>query len=59
LEEIDREETCQLSLAGDMVMMLLDGILALEGVEKCQDEVESAELKVSQHHRSRGDEADV
>lgn len=51
LEEIDREETCQLSLAGDMVMMLINGILELDGVEKCSDEVKSAELKVSQQHR--------
>ena len=47
-EELDREETCQLSLAGDMIMMLIEGILKkCEGVEKCLDEVESLGLEVS------------
>jgi hypothetical protein len=47
-EELDREETCQLSLAGDMVMMLIQGILKrCEGVEKGLDEVESLGLEVS------------
>lgn len=48
-EELDREQTCELSMAGDMVMMLIEGILGkYEGVEKCMDEVESLELDVSQ-----------
>jgi hypothetical protein len=48
LEEIDREETCLLGLAGDMMMMLIEGLLRLEdGLEKCSDEVARAELNVS------------
>lgn len=35
-----------------MVMMLISGILDLDGVEKCVDEVKTAELKVSQQYRS-------
>lgn len=44
---MNRDETCQLSYAGDMVMMLIRGILdRCEGVEKCLDVVESGELEV-------------
>ena len=46
LEEVDRDETCLLGVAGDVVMMLIDGLLDIEGVEKCIGEVESAELEV-------------
>jgi len=52
LEELDRDETCMLSMAGDVVMMLIDGLLKEEGVEKCLGEVESAELEVSPGLRS-------
>ena len=58
LEELDRDETCMLSMAGDVVMMLIDGLLNEEGVEKCLGEVESAELKVGldiRSSRKRGD----
>lgn len=51
LEELDREETCQLSLAGDMVMMLVEGMLDDTGpgkVEKCTDVLEAADLEVCQ-----------
>jgi len=46
LEEVNRDETCMLGVAGDVVMMLINGLLAIEGVEKCVGEVESAEFKV-------------
>jgi hypothetical protein len=46
LEEVDRDETCLLGVAGDVVMMLIDGLLSIEEVEKCMGEVESAEFKV-------------
>jgi hypothetical protein len=46
LEEVDRDETCLLGVAGDVVMMLIDGLISVEGVEKCVGEVESAEFKV-------------
>lgn len=53
LKEIDRDETCQLSLAGDMVMMLIEGLLRLYGgVEKRVDQVDSAELEVSTSTRT-------
>ena len=53
LEEIDREETCQLSLAGDMIRLLMDGILGFDGVEKVVGEVEEAILQVRQDPRNR------
>jgi hypothetical protein len=46
LEEVDRDQTCLLGVAGDVVMMLIHGLLDIEGVEKCLGEVESAELEV-------------
>jgi len=46
LEEVDRDETCLLGVAGDVVMMLIHGLLDIEGVEKCLGEVESAKLEV-------------
>jgi hypothetical protein len=49
LEEVDRDQTCLLGVAGDVVMMLIDGLLGIEGVEKCLGEVESAEFKVCSH----------
>jgi len=52
LEEVDRDETCMLGVAGDVVMMLIDGLLAIEGIEKCVGEVESAEFKVGSYHSS-------
>ena len=52
LEEVDRDETCMLGVAGDVVMMLINGLLAIEGVEKCLGEVESAEFKVCSYHSS-------
>lgn len=48
LKDINKDETCQLSLAGDMVMMLIEGLFReYVGVEKCLDEVNEAGLKVS------------
>ncbi|KAK8850334.1 hypothetical protein IAR55_004251 [Kwoniella newhampshirensis] len=44
MEKIDREDTCQLSLAGDLVELLVDGVLDLEGVAKCKAEVKEARL---------------
>jgi hypothetical protein len=46
LEEVDRDKTCLLDIAGGVVMMLIHGLLDIEGVEKCLGEVESAELEV-------------
>ncbi|ORY35903.1 pyridine nucleotide-disulfide oxidoreductase-domain-containing protein [Naematelia encephala] len=40
LEELNSDETCQLELAGDMAMMLINGILEIQGVEKLVDRVE-------------------
>ncbi|WVW81108.1 hypothetical protein I302_103099 [Kwoniella bestiolae CBS 10118] len=47
LEKIDRDETCQLSLAGDMIEMLQRGILKDKGVEKVQAEVKEISLEGS------------
>ena len=58
LEELNRDETCQLSLAGDMVMMLVSGLLDCAGpgqVEKCIDVLEAAELDVSDSGATRID----
>jgi len=46
LEEVDRDQTCLLGVAGDVVMMLIHGLLDIEGVEKCLGEVESGKLEV-------------
>jgi hypothetical protein len=46
LEEVDRDETCMLGVAGDVVKMLIDGLTSIGGIEKCLGEVESAELEV-------------
>lgn len=46
LEGVDRDDTCLLGVAGDVVMMLIHGLLAIEGVEKCLGEVKSAKLAV-------------
>ncbi|KAJ5371992.1 hypothetical protein N7517_003998 [Penicillium concentricum] len=40
LESLDRESTCQLSLAGDMIYMLRDGLLQFPEVEKKVSKVE-------------------
>jgi hypothetical protein len=53
LKEVDRDETCMLGVAGDVVKMLIDGLLSIEGVEKCIGQVESAELKVCSYISSR------
>ncbi|WWC98804.1 hypothetical protein V866_005697 [Kwoniella sp. B9012] len=47
LEKIGRDETCQLSLAGDMIEMLEQGISKNEGVERMKGEVEEVQLKGS------------
>ena len=39
LEAIDRDDTCLLSLAGDAIKLLMDGILKQPGVEKLVGEV--------------------
>lgn len=47
LKAINRESTCQLSLAGDMICMLRDGLLGCPEVEKIVGEVEEAYFEVS------------
>ncbi|WWC65468.1 uncharacterized protein I303_108086 [Kwoniella dejecticola CBS 10117] len=47
LERYDREATCQLSVAGDMVKMLEKGLLRHKGVEKVVDYVKEARLEGS------------
>lgn len=42
LEELDREETCQLALAGDMIRLLITGTLERKEVTKLIGEVEEA-----------------
>ncbi|OCF41282.1 hypothetical protein I317_04940 [Kwoniella heveanensis CBS 569] len=42
LRSIDNEETCQLSLAGDMIKLLEAGVVGIEGVENCVGEVKEA-----------------
>jgi hypothetical protein len=40
------DETCMLSLAGDMMMMVMEGIFKkYEGAEKVQGEVKQGELR--------------
>lgn len=46
LESMDRESTCQLSIAGDMICMLRDGLLQFPGVEKQVGKVEQMFLDV-------------
>ncbi|RAL14116.1 uncharacterized protein BO97DRAFT_365897 [Aspergillus homomorphus CBS 101889] len=45
LEEMDHNSTCQLSIAGDMICMLIDGLLARPEVEKLVGKVEEARLE--------------
>ena len=47
LKAIDRDETCELSLAGDMVMLLTKGLLATAAVDNIFGEVEDARWSVS------------
>ncbi|OCF78403.1 hypothetical protein I204_00343 [Kwoniella mangroviensis CBS 8886] len=47
LKKIDRDETCQLSLAGDMIEMIEEGISKDGGVEKIRGDVEEIRLKGS------------
>ena len=49
---MDRDQTCLLGVAGDVVMMLINGLLAIQGVEKCVGQVESAEFKAGAYHSS-------
>lgn len=60
MEEMDRDDTCLLGLAGDVLEMLIDGILRIGGVEKWIGEVESAELLVrflpNSSHYTTGDD---
>lgn len=44
---MNRESTCQLSLAGDMICMLRDGLLQCPGVEKKVGKVEDMFFDVS------------
>ncbi|RAK79986.1 uncharacterized protein BO72DRAFT_424048 [Aspergillus fijiensis CBS 313.89] len=44
LEAIDHNSTCQLSVAGDMICMLIEGLLARPEVEKLTATVEEAHL---------------
>ncbi|WWD20516.1 hypothetical protein CI109_104992 [Kwoniella shandongensis] len=50
MEQINREDTCQLSLAGDLVQLLVDGVIGMEGIEKCLGEVAEARLDDSTWH---------
>ncbi|WRT70467.1 uncharacterized protein IL334_007465 [Kwoniella shivajii] len=47
LEKIDKDETCQLSLAGDMIKMIEKGVLEMKGVTKIIGEVQEAKLEGS------------
>jgi len=42
---MDREKTCQLLMAGDMIMMLVEGILRLSQIKKCIGKVVEARLE--------------
>jgi hypothetical protein len=44
MEAIDKEKTCQLSTAGDMIMMLINGLLGLPELDKCIGRVDEARL---------------
>ena len=46
LESLGGDNTCELSFAGDMVCMLVDGLLERPDVEKVQGEVREVSLKV-------------
>jgi hypothetical protein len=47
MEEVDRDETCMLSMAGDVIEMLINGLGDKEGIEKCVGVVKGAEFKVN------------
>jgi hypothetical protein len=47
MEEADRDETCMLSMAGDVIEMLIHGLVDKDGIEKCVGVVKGAEFKVS------------
>lgn len=46
LESMDRDKTCKLSFAGDMVLMLLNGLLKRSEVQNVEGAVEKASLNV-------------
>lgn len=46
LESMDRDKTCQLSFAGDMVLMLVNGLLERPEVQNVEGAVEKASLNV-------------
>jgi hypothetical protein len=46
LESMDRDKTCQLSFAGDMVLMLVNGLLERPEVQSVEGAVEKASLNV-------------
>lgn len=47
LQSMDRDSTCQLSLAGDMICMLRDGLLQRPEVESMKGKVDTISLDVS------------
>jgi hypothetical protein len=46
MERLDHDDTCQLSLAGDLICMMVDGLCELDAIEKCIDEVKRAERSI-------------
>lgn len=54
LEAIDRDDTVQLSMAGDLIMFLIEGILASGRVKRIKGRVEevSFDSQVSSSHSS-------
>ncbi|WVF68103.1 hypothetical protein IAT40_002866 [Kwoniella sp. CBS 6097] len=42
LQSIDKEETCQLSLAGDLIKLLEAGVVKIKGIEKFVGQVDEA-----------------
>ena len=50
LEQIDRDQTCQLALAGDVIKLLIDGMLVRNEVEQAVDEVEEARFDEQVSH---------
>ncbi|GKZ35502.1 hypothetical protein AbraIFM66950_006164 [Aspergillus brasiliensis] len=49
LESMDHSSTCQLSVAGDMICLLIEGLLARPEVEKLTTTVDGAHLELMRH----------
>ncbi|KAK4687904.1 hypothetical protein P7C73_g2204, partial [Tremellales sp. Uapishka_1] len=59
LEKIDREKTCQLSLAGDMLHLLSEGFAKLPGVKTLKSDVCSANYTDSRWNIRLSDKTDI